>query len=176
MLKSKMVSCLWWEFNIHVQCPGTEVLYSPWKRSTRQDRKLLQSDKAVMNFSAFPWQTFWSAEFLPLLPAGPWEERLLLLQCSPPQPFLQQWDQLDLLIFVKCMIHTCICTAGTVMQESGQQWGETLTFSKNPFLIRKKLLTKTTKKSACFCDRSEILTAVKFPCCESTLIPLLLQQ
>lgn len=147
MLKSKMVSCLWWEFNIHVQCPGTEVLYSPWKRSTRQDRKLLQSDKALMNFSAFPWQAFWSAEFLPLLPAGPWEGRLLLLQCFPLQPFLQQCEtQLDLLIFVKCLIYICICTAGTVMRESGWQWVKTQSSTKKSISNKKELLTKTTKK------------------------------
>lgn len=77
------------------------------KRSTRQDRKLLQSDKAVMNFSAFPWQTFWSAEFLPLCPAGPWEEKAAAAAVLSCQPFLQQCKtQLDLLTSVKCMIYT----------------------------------------------------------------------
>lgn len=33
MLKSRMASCLWWKFNIHVQCPGTELLYNPRKRA-----------------------------------------------------------------------------------------------------------------------------------------------
>lgn len=112
MLKSKMALCLWWKFNIHVQCPGTEVLYNLWKRSTRQDRRFLWSDKAAMKSlvnqgkSELDWRVMLSAErcfsvplvcrvsveFLPPCPAGPWKERLLLQCFSCPALSAAVWD------------------------------------------------------------------------------------
>lgn len=108
-----MASCLWWKFNIHIQCPGTEVLYNPLKNEHKTGQNASLKWQHGVEFQFFSlvnqgkpgvsWKvlTQWCFS-IPLVcrasphhPAGPWKERLLLLllQCfSCPALSAAVWD------------------------------------------------------------------------------------